>query len=149
MVVGVKGRPLFTRPAAVWHHLQRLRQYNSERWARQQQQRVARRQHKQRRAQGKPAASPGYSLAQRERCPGKGGAKKMAGAYANDFYAGPVIPQGARRGPQYQVMEPEDDPVSNVGAALFSPPQRCAKARRPEQHPRLPRLWICATHRHR
>ena len=27
MVVGVKGRPLFTRPAAVWHHLQRLRQY--------------------------------------------------------------------------------------------------------------------------
>ena len=31
MVVGVKGRPLFTRPAAVWHHLQRLRQYSSER----------------------------------------------------------------------------------------------------------------------
>ena len=93
MVVGVKGRPLFTRPAAVWHHLQRLRQYNSERWARQQQQRVARRQHKQRRAQGKPATSPGDSLGQRERCPGKGGAKKTDGAYASEFYAGPVIPQ--------------------------------------------------------
>ena len=30
MVVGVKVRPLFTRPAAVWHHLQRLHQYNSD-----------------------------------------------------------------------------------------------------------------------
>ena len=40
MVVGVKGCPLFSRLAVVW---QRLRQYNSERWARQQQQRVARR----------------------------------------------------------------------------------------------------------
>ena len=63
-VVGVTGRPLFTRLAAVWHHLQRLRQYNLERWARQQQQRVARRQHKQRRAQGKPAAAPGDSSGQ-------------------------------------------------------------------------------------
>ena len=52
MVVGVKGGPLFTRPAAIWHHLLRPRQYNSERWARQQQQRVARRQHKHRRARG-------------------------------------------------------------------------------------------------
>ena len=148
MVVGVKGRPLFTRPAEVWHHLQKLRQYNSERCARQQQQRVARRQHKQRCAQGKLAASPGDSLGQRERCPGKGGAKKTAGAYAGDFYAGPVIPHGARRGPQYQVVEPEDDPVSKVGATLFSPPQRCDKARRPEQHPRLSWLWVCAAHRH-
>ena len=30
-------------------------------------------------------------------------AKKAAKAYANDFYAGPVASQGARRGPQYQV----------------------------------------------
>ena len=26
---GVKGRPIFTRPAAVWHHLRRLLQYNA------------------------------------------------------------------------------------------------------------------------
>ena len=32
-VVGVKGRPLLTRPMAVWHHLKRLQRYNSERWA--------------------------------------------------------------------------------------------------------------------
>ena len=76
MVVGVKGRPLLTRPAAVWHHVQRLRQYNSEPWARQQQQRVARRKHKQRRAQGKPATSPGGNSGQRERCPGKGEARR-------------------------------------------------------------------------
>ena len=36
-VVGVKGRPLFTRPMAVWHHLKRLQRYNAERWAQQQQ----------------------------------------------------------------------------------------------------------------
>ena len=145
MVVGVKGRQLFTKSAAMWHHLQRLHQYNSEHWARQQQQ-AARRQHKQRRTQGKPGASSGDSLGQRERCLGKGGAKKTAGAYAGDFYAGPVIPQGARRGPQYQVTGPKEDPLSNVGTTPFLPPQRCAKARRPEQHPRLPRLWVCATH---
>ena len=97
MLVGVKGRQLFTRPAAVWHHLQRLHQYNSERWVRQQQQRLARRQHKQRRVQGKPAASPGDRLGQRERCPGKGGAKRRAGAYASDFYVGPIIPGGPQR----------------------------------------------------
>ena len=27
--------------------------------------------------------------------PGQGGAKRSAGAYAGDFYAGPVIPPGA------------------------------------------------------
>ena len=32
---GVKGRPIFTRPAAVWHHLRRLEQYSTTRWARQ------------------------------------------------------------------------------------------------------------------
>ena len=32
-VVGVKGRPLFTRPMVVWHHLKRLQRYNAERWA--------------------------------------------------------------------------------------------------------------------
>ena len=40
-VVGVKGRPLFTRPMAVWHHLKRLQGYNAERWAQQQQSTVA------------------------------------------------------------------------------------------------------------
>ena len=29
---------------------------------------------------------------------------------------------------------------------LFTPPQRCALARRPETQPRLPRLWLCAAH---
>ena len=40
-VVRVKGRPLFTRPIAVWHHLKSLQKYNAERWAQQQQSRVA------------------------------------------------------------------------------------------------------------
>ena len=55
---GVKGRPVFTRPAAVWHHLRRMQQYSAARWAQQQQVMVARQQSKRRRAQGtktKPA----------------------------------------------------------------------------------------------
>ena len=31
---GVKGRPIFTRPAADWHHLRRLQQYSATPWAR-------------------------------------------------------------------------------------------------------------------
>ena len=34
------------------------------------------------------------------------------------------------------------------GRALHTP-QRCAKARRPETRPRLPRLWLCCAHNHR
>ena len=49
---GVKGRPIFTRPAAVWHYLRRIQQYSAKRWAQQQQARVARQQSKRRRAQG-------------------------------------------------------------------------------------------------
>ena len=36
-IVGVKGRPLFTRPMAVWHHLRWMQQYSEECWALQQQ----------------------------------------------------------------------------------------------------------------
>ena len=49
-VVGVKGRPLFTRPMAVWHYLKRLQKYNAERWAQQQQSRAAKQRKKPRRA---------------------------------------------------------------------------------------------------
>ena len=71
----------------------------------------------------------------KERCPGKGGAKRSARAYTSDFYAGPVMPPGARRGPQSQVAGEEDataEAVRSGGAALFTPPPRCTVARRPE-----------------
>ena len=32
-VVGVKGMPIFTRPMAVWHHLQGMRKYSFNRCA--------------------------------------------------------------------------------------------------------------------
>ena len=90
---------------------------------------------------------------QEVKCPGKGGAKRSAGAYASDFYAGPVLPPGMRRGPQYCVTEEPDSPAGAARCgrtALFTPPQKCAKvARRPEQEPRLPRLWVCVAHQHR
>ena len=148
---GVKGRPVFTRPAA-WHHLRRLQQYSAARWAQQQQARVARQQSKRRRAQGTQAKPVVEQQPKTAKCPGKGGAKRSAGAYASDFYVGPVIPPGARRGPQYCVTEEVDipaEPACNDRAALFTPPQKCAVVRRPEQRPRLPRLWVCAAHQHR
>ena len=97
-VVGVKGRPLFTRPMAVWHHLKRLQRYNSEQWAQQQQSGVVKQRQKRRHTLGKTADVQNANAQQRERCPGKGGGKKAAKAYASDFYAGPVVPEGARRG---------------------------------------------------
>ena len=149
-VVGVKGRPLFTRRMAVWHHLKRLQKYNAERWAQQQSQ-VAKQRQKRRRAQGQSANGQNDSTRPRERCPGKGGAKKAARAYASDC-AGSILPEGAHRGVQYSVKEPSREaatPAPGGGAVLFTPPQRCAMARSQETQPRLPRLWLCATHNHR
>ena len=149
---GVKGRHVFTRPAAVWHHLCRLQQYSAARWAQQQQARVAQQQSKRRRAQGTQAKPALAQQPTKAKCPGKGGAKCLAGAYTSDFYAGLVIPPGARRGPQYCVTEEADipaEPACSGRTALFTPPQKCAVARRPEQRPRLPRLWVCAAHQHR
>ena len=150
-VVGVKGRPLFTRPMALWHHLQRLQKYNAERWAQQQQSRVAKQRQNWRRAQGQSANGRNDNTRPRERCPSKGGAKKAARAYTSDFYAGAVLPEGARRGVQYIVEEPSGDAATILpegGAVLFTRPQWCAVAQRPETRPRLPRLWLCAAHNH-
>ena len=149
---GVKGRPIFTRPAAVWHHLRRMQQYSAKRWAQQQQAKVARQQSKRRRAQGAKVKSAPAQQPQEVKCPGKGGAKRSAGAYASDFYAGPVLPPGTRRGPRYCVTEEPDSPAGAARCgrtALFTPPQKCAVARRLEQGPRLPRLWVCVAHQHR
>ena len=114
-VVGMKGRPLFTRPMVVWHHLKRLQKYHSERWAQQQQSRVTKQRQEQRRAKGKSADVKSGIQQQWERCPGKGGAKKAAKAYASDFYMSHVVPQGARRGSQYKVEEPRDGAANSAG----------------------------------
>ena len=150
-MVGVKGRPLFTRPMAVWHHLKRLQKYNAERWAQQHQSRVAKQRKKREHAQGHSANGQNDSTRPRERCPGKARAKK-GGAYASDFYAGPVLPEGARGAVQYRVEGPSGEAATQApggGAMPFTPPQRCAVARRPKTRPRLLRLWLCATHNHR
>ena len=147
-VVGVKAHPLFTRPMAVWHHLKRLQKYNSEGWAQWQQSRVAQHRQKRRRAQGRTSNARSGGPQQRERCPGMGGAKRAARAYTGDFYAGPVPPEGTRRGSQYPVEQQRDDAAKGGGPVLLTPPQRCATARRPETRPRLPRLCLCVAHQH-
>ena len=55
-------------------------------------------------------------------CPGKGGAKRSVGAYASDFYAGPVMPLGARRGPKCRVADEEDATAGSTdrwGGAVY------------------------------
>ena len=123
---GVKGRPIFTRPVAVWHHLRRMQQYSAKRWAQQQQARVARQQSKRRRAQGTTVKSASAQQPHEVKCPGKGGAKRSVGAYASDFYAGPVLPPGTRRGPQCCVTEEPDSPA---GTARFLPRHKSAQWR--------------------
>ena len=86
---GVQGRPVFTRPTAVWHHVRRLQQYSAARWAQQHQTRVTRQQNKRRRAQGMQAKLAGEQQARKTRCPGKGGAKRSAGAYGSIFFCEP------------------------------------------------------------
>ena len=92
-VVGVKGRPLFTRPMAVWHHLRRMQQYSAERWALQQQAQVSQWKRKTPQGQAKPAGRAAPTAGHRERYPGRGGAKRSIGAYGMDFYARPVLPR--------------------------------------------------------
>ena len=93
------------------HRLHRMQQYNAARWAQQQQARVARQQSKRRRTQGTQTKPSPAKQPQKAKCPGKGGAKRSAGASASKFYAGPVLPPGARRGPQYCVTEEADIPA--------------------------------------
>ena len=98
--------------------------------------------------QGMQAKLAGEQQSRKTRCPGKGGAKRSAGAYTSDFYTNPVIPPGARRGPQYRVTDEEDVPAEPAcinKAALFTPPQKCAVARRPEQRPATPPLGLRGT----
>ena len=82
------------------------------------------------------------------RRPGQGGAKRSMGVGAMAFYASPVMPQGARWGPQYQVGEQGDHPQV-AGQAVFIPLSKCPQARRPEIPPRLPQMWLCTIHEHR
>ena len=113
---------------------------------------MARQQSKRPRAQGTKTKPAWAQQPQKAKCPGKGGAKRSAGAYTSDFYAGPVLPPGTRRGPQHCVTEEADIPAGPTHSdrtALFSPPKKCAVARRLEQRPRLPRLSVCAAHQHR
>ena len=49
-------------------------------------------------AEARTSNALGGGPQQRERCPGKGGAKRATRAYASNFYAGPVLPEGTRRG---------------------------------------------------
>ena len=90
-VMGLEGRPVFTRPTAVWKHLERLRAYGEARWAQKQKTRTTKRRAKTKGPAKKPAAKPLGDTAnsERNRCPVKGGAKSALKHYATEFYAKP------------------------------------------------------------
>ena len=69
-----------------------------------------------------------------------------------DFYAGPVLPEGTRRGPQYQAEEqtsPDSCPRTDGGYTLFTPQGKCPRARCPGTPSQLPRLCLSDTQPHR
>ena len=120
-----------------------MRQYNSERWARQQRQRVARRQHKQRRARGNRQRCQATAWVSGRVARGKEEPKRRPGCM-------PVISTRARSyrsGP----AEAHSTKWWNLRTAPYlMQGQQYSRhqGQTPEQHPRLPRLWVCATHKH-
>ena len=135
--VGVKGRPIFTRPMAVWHHLQCT-------------------------PLGCVSLRPSR---QRSCCPAVGAVRPtclacpccafrlrrnvLACCCRARRLAFEISTQGARRGPQYEVEEQTSCPRMEAARALFTPQSKCPRARRPETRPWLPRLWLCDTHQYR
>ena len=73
LVMGLEGRPLFTRPLEVSRHLQRLRTYGEERWAQRQRFKQAQKKARRDRAQGAKPQRHQATPADRRRCPAKGG----------------------------------------------------------------------------
>ena len=148
MVMGLEGRPLFTRPLEVSRHLQRLRTYGEERWAQRQRSKQAQKKARRDRVQGaKPQRNPA-TPADRRRCPAKGGAKRSALHYGTDFYAKPTVPDG-RRHPPFQVVDTgpkngSQEPHTNC----FTPQHARTRQRRPETHKRRRKTWVCEAHRH-
>ena len=148
LVMGLEGRPLFTRPLEVSRHLQRLRTYGEERWAQRQRSKQAQKKARRDRAQGaKPQRNPA-TPADRRRCPAKGGAKRSALHYGTDFYAKPAVPDG-RRHPPFQVVDAGPENGSQEPHTIrFTPQHARTRQRRPETHKRRRKTWVCEAHGH-
>ena len=100
-VMGPEGRPIFTKPLAVWKHLERLRTYGEARCAQKQKARTTRRHAKTKGPAKKQAAKPpgGTTDPEWKRCPAKGGANSALRHCATDFHAKPEkVPAGLRAG---------------------------------------------------
>ena len=136
LVMGLEGRPLFTRPPEVSRHLQRLRTYGEERWAQRQRSKQAQKKARRDRAQGaKPQRNPA-TPADRRRCPAKGGATRSALHYGTDFYAKPTVPDG-RRHPPFQVEDTGPENGSQEPHTIrFTPQHARTRQHRPETHKR-------------
>ena len=91
MVMGLEGRPVFTRPTAVWKHLERPFAYGEAKWAQKQKARTAKHQVQAKGTPKKPAARRPREAVnpERKRCRAKGGAKSALKHYESNFYAKP------------------------------------------------------------
>ena len=146
-VMGLAGCPIFTRPTAVWKHLERLRTYGEARWAQKQKARTAKRQAKTKGLAKKLAAKPSGDTTnpERKRCPAKGGAKSALKHYATDFYAKPEKALAEQRN---EVFAPAAGAVEDRGggrpaAPIFTPPATRNGARKKETRRRLTKSLVC------
>ena len=150
MVMGLEGRPVFTRPTAVWRHPERLRTYGEARWAQKQKARTAKRQAKTKGPAKEPAARPPGEAAnpERKRCPAKGGAKSALKHYATDFNAKLEKAPAEQRD---EVFTPAGGAVEGGGsgkpaAPIFTPQATRNGARKKETRRRLTKSWVCEWH---
>ena len=148
LVMGLEGRPFFTRPLEVSRHLQRLRAYGEERWAQRQRSKQTQKKARRDRAQGaKPQRNPA-TPADRRRCPAKGGARRSAPHYGTDFYAKPTVPDGTRH-PPFQVVDTGPENGSQEPHTIrFTPQHARTRQHRPETHKRRRKTWVCEAHGH-
>ena len=148
LVMGLEGRPLFTRPLEVSRHLQRLRTYGEERWARRQRSKQA-----QKKARRDRRRAPSRNATQRRRRTG-GGARQKEGPSALRC----TTARTSMRNPQYrmaggtppfQVVDTGPENGSQEPHTIrFTPQHARTLQRRPETHKRRRKTWVCEAHGH-
>ena len=148
LVMGLEGRPLFTRPLEVSRHLRRLRMYGEERWAQKQRARQAQKKARRNKAHGAKVQRNPAAATDRRQCPAKGGAKRSAMHYGADFYAKPIAPDGRRHLPFQVVDTGLADASQEPHTRHFTPQHARTRQRRPETHKRRCKTWVCEAHGH-
>ena len=149
-VMGLEVHRVFTRPTAVWKHLERLRACGEARWARKQQLRTAKHPAKMKGTAGKAAHKqpPAAANAERKRSPANGGAKSVLKHYSSDFYAKTEKALAKRRDALFALSGGAaiGRGSGRLTAPIFAPPAAREGANKKETRRRLTKSWVCEQH---